>query len=1578
MKRKKKIILALNLLLGGFAVSTLAGCGEEGISSVYTLDLQFNSELGSVTSETPKGVAGDTVTVKITPNEGIVVDSIKVNGETAEADKNGVLTFTAVGGKNTVEVNFKDPSAQPSLDTSFSVKAEYDNTRGTVTLDKTAGTDYADPTSVVKVTIKANEGYFVDSITVNGESKDVNTTEFVFQPKQGENIVQVTFGEEEGPVDEKKEYSFDVSFNEEGGTVVGDKTAGELTEGTKVKFTVAPKDNYEVKSVTFNGTALTISSDGIYEVTPVEGKNTFVVEFKAKEVEPPKQTYSIKVNVVNQDCGTYTLSKTEGNVGETVTLTVTPNSGYQVQVIFNDELIALNEDFSATLTPINGENSLVITFNEPASGLAMLEDGFDINFDESTLLGKPDFDKDYFYNFFVRIYEAFSPNDPNAEQTIGQIYDTFISQLNATKSTLEHLNTVIDETDCLNKIKELQVLSQQGISEDTFKQYVSLVADLKSKLTQDEFSYGCLLMMIMTTSSSFSGSYNDSFGLLYSSDFESAISYFEGKGDSKTAAEIKKYSDSVLQPNLLYPEIIKENEGVALLTSHFLYPMMDSLLAIESDTDKLASNIYNAVMLFNTFTSGMGMEEILKPENNAKNIETLQFIGKALYRAMPNIKSFKKLTEKSDIIKDFIGFINNIRSKSATVSVNVSFDSLFSSISEDSDSLYYVLKFIGKSLENITEDDYNALIELIKGMSSGSADNTQIYKSAIKISKLFVRTLFEFGDAQKLLTEKFATGFSLIGKIMAASNKMSIYLNNYSLDTSDSDAIESERTEQAYVTLFNGDNAFGNFDFTKVPEFIATVAQYQADKVGEAEINYIQSFFNDINAAMGSFFTNENAETFTVEYVSNPLVNGDLKIKVNGTTSENATQYTVSEADTSSRIKGTFNINFDGFGSATFSYSVGNLSYYNISGEIFNILGQTRRTMNELFIQNDYQFNDLDDGLYYDNYNSMDKEPKVLLRFKNNLDISTLGWNYKRIEIEGRVYFLKYYVYKEEDVFYEYRVENSTNIFQDSEIETSYIYYDKFINTGSHKTSIGSGTYQLEEPIILDTSKPGENTVSVTLKNGETVEVTYKVYEVVSSSNFLECYEYQPKFEYQSVYQDENNEYYFGLYKNITYIDDWGEEIENRFYVGGISLNRNEFENKLDNSEAGQHTDYATYKGERYEFTYYVNGLLDSSDKEYQYYIDDPYLLGDINGFLDPNDYGIISKARRLFFEDENKEYISFIEYDFETPDCYFDKQKNDLSNIEVGEAGTTSDVEVTIEDGTKLTAKLYFSNYTVEYEDARMEGLDNIILDNLPSDDYVISLYQDVTYWYNTWSVSDVGRGYGLNRGETTFGKIKSYLDLESPGVKESNIVVDGVTYTVAYTVCETLEMTPGDFREFNDKNSSTYGLYISGIENLDTVVLKSRDANIDVIGYSGNNDIYYKPYDSGEYVYYVFNTENISQLWLMVSGSLYSYIEVLDSSKVIQEIYSDPVYATSYKTEDNLYSVDISYFESMTIDGAIATESKKYKQLLFTLDELKELCAQSEGKEYIAIEVEIHGQPYSVNVPVEHLAELIEEPIA
>ena len=920
MKRKKRIILALNLLLGGFVVSTLSGCEGE-VSPFYTLELNFDSTLGSVTSETPQGAVGDTVTVKITPNEGIVIDSVKVNGDEVDVDDTGVLTFTAIGGKNTVDVAFKDPTAQPPLDASFSVKAEFDSEMGTVTLDKTAGADYSASTSAVKVTITPNSGYFIQSITVNGESRDPSISEFAFQPKQGENIVKVTFAKKDGPVDEKPTYKFKVSYNEEGGTVIGDKTAGEISESLKVKFTVTPKEGYLVESVTFNGTALEVLSSGIYEVTPVEGENTFNVVFKLKEVEPPLDTFTISVNVVNQEGGTYTLSKTEGTTGESVTLHVEPASGYNVQVTFNGELIVLDENFDATLKPKNGVNQLDIIFAEPANGLESLEDGFDINFDETSILGTPDFDKTYFgENFFYRLYDVFSPDDTYKEKTTGEFYDMFISKLNVTKDTLKHLNDVIDETDAINRIKEAMSLSQSGMDEEKFYNYFSLIVDVKSKVTIDEFSYLSLFFMFGMTNGFSSGSYWIDFGGLYPGDFDEAIAYFESKGDSQTANEIKTFNESLSRADLNSDEAFAESEKTSLLLARFLYPMVDSLLEIESDKEKLSSLVYQSIMLYPGLTSGTGMDQIFAPENKDQNIEVLQFLGKVLYRAMPNIESFRKLAEKLDVVNELIKFLDTSREFLTDYSATVSYDKLFEDVKKDSDSLYYVLKFIGRSLENITESEYQALVELINAMSNGSEDNSQVYSSAIKISKLFVKTLFEFGNAQTLLTEKFATGFSLIGKIIAAGSNFSVSRMDTSKEPSTGDTIIKDEIAQYSISIVKGDNAFGNFDFNKIPEFIATVAQYQADNLGETEINYINSFFNDINEGMQSFYTNENRETYFVEYIENPGLNEDLSIKVTEPSSGSTNKYTISDPDTSSRVRNNFTIEFEGIGKASFAY----------------------------------------------------------------------------------------------------------------------------------------------------------------------------------------------------------------------------------------------------------------------------------------------------------------------------------------------------------------------------------------------------------------------------------------------------------------------------------------------------------------------------------------------------------------------------------------------------------------------------------------------------------------------------------
>ena len=1571
MKRNKRIILALNLLLGGFVVSTLSGCEGE-VSSFYALDLNFDSTLGSVTSETLQGVVGDTVTVKITPNEGIVIDSVKVNGEEVDVDDTGVLTFTAIGGKNTVDVVFKDPTVQPPLDTSFSVKAEFDSEMGTVTLDKTAGADYSASTSAVKVTITPNSGYFIQSITVNGESMVQIFSEFAFQPKQGENIVKVTFAKQEGPVDEKPTYKFKVSYNEEGGTVTGDKTAGEISEGLKVKFTVAPKEGYLVESVTFNGAALEVSSSGIYEVTPVEGENTFNVVFKLKEVEPPLDTFTISVNVVNQEGGTYTLSKTEGNTGETVTLHVESASGYNVQVTFNSELIVLDENFDATLKPKNGVNQLDIIFAEPANGLESLEDGFDIDFSETSILGTPDFDNTYFgENFFYSLYDVFSPNDPYKEQITAEVYDMFVSKLNVTKETLTHLNNVIVETDAINRLKEAMSASQSGIDEEKFYNYFSLVVDVKSKVTIDEFSYLSLFFMFGMTNGFSSGNYAIDFCGLYPGDFDEAIAYFENKGDSQTANEIKAFNESISRTDLTSDEAIAETEKTSLLLSRLLYPMVDSLLEIESDKEKLSSLVYQSIMLYAGLVNGTGMDQIFAPENKDQNIEVLQFLGKVLYRAMPNIESFRKLAETLDVVNELIKFLDISREFLSDYSTTVSYDKLFEDVKKDSDSLYYVLKFIGRSLENITESEYLALVDLINAMSSGSGDNSQVYSSAIKISKLFVKTLFEFGDAQTLLTEKFATGFSLIGKIIAAGSNFSVMRRYAPNEPSTGDTIIKDEIAQYAISIVKGDNAFGNFDFNKIPEFIATVAQYQADSLGETEINYINSFFNDINEGMQSFYTNENRETYFVEYVKNPGLNEDLSIKVTEPSSGSTNKYTISDPDTSSRVRSNFTIDFGGIGKASFAYVVGCASKFNDGYNQFEIILNGNYGSN-LFIRNDYEFNE-NDGLYYYGLREEEYVKEFLFKFKDNLDISTLGWNYRKVEIEGRYYFIKYYVYKEEEVSYEYSISNK-EVIQNQDTEITYVDYEKVIKDGEITYYVASGRYELETPVKLDTSKVGYNTVSVKLKDGTTIEVSYYVNEYLYEDTYLTCNNYNPEFTYQGLTLNDDMEYHFIINKEIVYVNESGRKSELTLRIWDGALTPGHFEKHLDNSEAGLHTDSIKIDGETYLFTYYVKALLESSDKEYQYYIDAPYLIGgEFDGIL-AKDYVYVIKARRLFYENENGEPISRIDYADEVPKT-FNLEQSGLSGIPVGEDGSTSDVEITLDDGTPIKAKLYFSTYYISEVAASFNNFRDIAINKLPSDDYVISLSEDTEVWYNTWRESNTGTRFETRYVETTFGEIKDYLDLKSSGWKNSDIEIDGHVYNVEYNVLDTLEMGFGDYRDFNSEDKSSFALHISNTNNQE-VIIKTRDLDLTHIEYL-NEGLYYETFEDGEYRYCIFNSNDFNELWLKVDTWQGGYLEIIDPSqvKVTIDEASIKYNRDPYIIESGSYEIEFVYSKSLEVDGVKVYSVDDYAYATYTVEELKELYAQSENADYLYLEVEINGQTYTVQVESYLFPELFEQ---
>ena len=124
-------------------------------------------------------------------------------------------------------------------------------------------------------------------------------------------------------------------------TVDTDATKGTVTvaetakAGETVTVTVAPAEGYEVDAVTVktaSGKDVTVAeADGKYTFEMPGEAVTVTVTFKATTVEPTDDTYAIAVDA-DATKGTVTVAET-AKAGETVTVTVAPAEGYEVDAV---------------------------------------------------------------------------------------------------------------------------------------------------------------------------------------------------------------------------------------------------------------------------------------------------------------------------------------------------------------------------------------------------------------------------------------------------------------------------------------------------------------------------------------------------------------------------------------------------------------------------------------------------------------------------------------------------------------------------------------------------------------------------------------------------------------------------------------------------------------------------------------------------------------------------------------------------------------------------------------------------------------------------------------------------------------------------------------------------------------------------------------------------------------------------------------------------------------------------------------------------------------------------------------------
>ncbi|MCR5340667.1 MAG: leucine-rich repeat protein, partial [Saccharofermentans sp.] len=193
------------------------------VKAEYTVSVTAGNG-GTASVDKTKAVLDDIVTITATPEDGYGVDKVKVNGVIVDE-----MTFQMGIGNTKVEVTFK------KLDYTITVN---DDGNGTASVER----EWANKDDEINITVKPDDGYMLDTITVNGEP--ITGTKFTMPA--ADVTIEVTFKLMEYPVTVKAG---------EGGTAQVSKTIANVDD--VITITVKPDACFELDKITVNGAAIT-------------------------------------------------------------------------------------------------------------------------------------------------------------------------------------------------------------------------------------------------------------------------------------------------------------------------------------------------------------------------------------------------------------------------------------------------------------------------------------------------------------------------------------------------------------------------------------------------------------------------------------------------------------------------------------------------------------------------------------------------------------------------------------------------------------------------------------------------------------------------------------------------------------------------------------------------------------------------------------------------------------------------------------------------------------------------------------------------------------------------------------------------------------------------------------------------------------------------------------------------------------------------------------------------------------------------------------------------------------------------
>ena len=302
------------------------------------------AEHGKVEADVKNAFEGDTVTLTVTPDAEYTETLTVTYGQNNTA----VTTTKGADGKYT----FKMPAGDVKVTATFATKVYAVNIDDAVKNYVSANPATAAKDATVNLTITAPENKEVDTVSykVDGNNTSVPVepvnNAYSFKMPAGDVTVTATF--------KNKMYEVKIAGGIAGGAVTTDK--GTAAMGDTVTVSVVPESGYVLDKVTVKCGAenVTVTADNKFQMP--SGDVTVTATFK-EEVK----TY--KVNVATPENGTVTANTTTAEAGKTVTLTVTPASGYtldKLSVKFGEENVTVTADNKFQMPA--GDVTVIATF----------------------------------------------------------------------------------------------------------------------------------------------------------------------------------------------------------------------------------------------------------------------------------------------------------------------------------------------------------------------------------------------------------------------------------------------------------------------------------------------------------------------------------------------------------------------------------------------------------------------------------------------------------------------------------------------------------------------------------------------------------------------------------------------------------------------------------------------------------------------------------------------------------------------------------------------------------------------------------------------------------------------------------------------------------------------------------------------------------------------------------------------------------------------------------------------------------------------------------------------------------------